>query len=65
MVINLIITIGLLELYARLTQPIGLLLVVKLTIDRLVRPAPIDPKQPFMHNFMNSKADQGKHNPLL
>ena len=42
MVINLIITIGLLELYARLTQPIRPLLVVKQTIDKLVKLAESD-----------------------
>ncbi|OWS69251.1 hypothetical protein CBI30_10510 [Polynucleobacter aenigmaticus] len=45
MVINLIITIGLLELYACLTQPIRPLLVVKQTIDKLVPLAESDPKQ--------------------
>lgn len=45
MVINLIITIGLLELYAHLTQPIKPLLVVKQTIDKLVPLAESDPQR--------------------
>jgi hypothetical protein len=44
-VINLIITIGVLELYARLTQPIRPLLVVKQTIDKLVPLAESDPQE--------------------